>query len=80
MDHWPSKAVKHFRDIVDTMHETSVEIYESKLEAIKKGDDALAAQIGRGKDIISILRQLELGFTLHVYYFLLNMKIQSRPI
>jgi len=80
VDHWPSKAVKHFRDIVDTMHETSVEIYESKLEAIKKGDDALAAQIGRGKDIISILRQLELGFTLHVYYFLLNMKIQSRPI
>ncbi|KAF9557442.1 cytochrome P450 [Agrocybe pediades] len=55
VDHFPSKGVKKMRDIVDVLHETSVEIYESKLTAIKKGDEALAAQIGKGKDIISIL-------------------------
>ena len=51
----PSKTVMRLRDILDIFHETSVEILEPKKEALRKGDQALAAQIGHGKDIISIL-------------------------
>lgn len=47
--------VKRIRDIIDVLHKTSVEIFETKKEALREGDQALAAQIGRGKDIISIL-------------------------
>lgn len=55
MDLIPSEAVRRFRDIIDIFHETSVEILENKKEALRKGDQALAAEIGQGKDIISIL-------------------------
>ena len=51
----PSKIVRRFRDIIDIFHETSVEILETKTEALRRGDQVLATQIGRGKDIISIL-------------------------
>ena len=51
----PLKDVKRIRDIVDIFHSTSVEIFETKNQALREGDRALAAQIGRGKDIISIL-------------------------
>ena len=55
MDLIPSKAVRRLRDIIDIFHETSVEILETKKEALRRGDQALAAQIGQGKDVISIL-------------------------
>jgi hypothetical protein len=51
----PFKAVRDLRDVVDVMHNTSVEILESKKRALREGDKAVARQIGRGKDIISIL-------------------------
>jgi len=51
----PSEAIKRLREIVDIFHDTSVELIESKKEALRKGDQALAAQIGQGKDILSIL-------------------------
>lgn len=51
----PFKNVRRLRDIVGIMHNTSVEILEEKRRALKEGDDAVAGQIGRGKDIISIL-------------------------
>jgi len=51
----PLERVKQIRYIVDVFHETSVEIFETKKKALQEGDEALAAQIGRGKDIISIL-------------------------
>ncbi|KAF8798335.1 cytochrome P450 [Phlegmacium glaucopus] len=51
----PLERVKQIRYIIDVCHETSVEIFESKKKALQEGDEALAAQIGRGKDIISIL-------------------------
>ena len=51
----PSEHIKKIRDIVDVFYSTSVEIFESKKKALREGDQALAAQIGRGKDIISIL-------------------------
>ena len=51
----PSETVQRLRDIINIFHETSVEILETKKEALRRGDQALAAQIGQGKDIISIL-------------------------
>ncbi|KDR76226.1 hypothetical protein GALMADRAFT_67812 [Galerina marginata CBS 339.88] len=55
VDHLPFKRIKQLRDITDTLHKTSVEIFNSKRKAIQEGDAAVTAQIGRGKDIISIL-------------------------
>jgi hypothetical protein len=51
----PWKNLHDLRDIVDTMYKTSVEIFESKKRAMMDGDDAVVTQIGRGKDILSIL-------------------------
>ena len=56
------EELREFRDLVDVIHNTSVEIFESKKKAIAEGDEAGANQIGAGKDIMSILRQL---FHLH---------------
>lgn len=40
------------------MHNESIAIYNAKKEALAKGgNDALAQQIGKGKDIMSILRE-----------------------
>jgi len=50
---WPT--LHELRDIIDTMHNTSVEVVESKKRALKGGDEAIAKQIGQGKDVISIL-------------------------
>lgn len=43
------------RDIIDTMHETAVNIYDQKKQLLLAGDDTMKKQIGQGKDIISIL-------------------------
>jgi len=51
----PWKTLHQVRDIVDIMHHTSVEIINSKKRALEQGDEAVARQIGQGKDIISIL-------------------------
>lgn len=51
----PWKNLHDLRDIVDTMYKTSVEIFESKKRAMMEGDDAVATQIGRGKDLLSTL-------------------------
>lgn len=39
------------------MHNTSVDIFESKKEALENGDKALSNQVGQGKDIMSILSE-----------------------
>ncbi|KAJ3970683.1 cytochrome P450 [Lentinula raphanica] len=51
----PWKDVHHLRDMVDYMYNVAEEIYESKKRAFRIGDEAVAQQIGRGKDLISIL-------------------------
>ena len=56
MDLLPWKNLHDIRDIVDILHNTSVEIFEAKKKALEEGDEAVTQQIGRGKDIISILR------------------------
>ncbi|KAJ3510085.1 hypothetical protein NLJ89_g4875 [Agrocybe chaxingu] len=51
----PWKALHDLRDVVDVLHNTSVEIIESKKKALAEGDESVAHQIGQGKDILSIL-------------------------
>lgn len=53
----PWKNLHDIRDIVNTMHNTSVDIFESKKEALENGDKALSNQVGQGKDIMSILSE-----------------------
>ncbi|KAF8198596.1 cytochrome P450 [Pholiota molesta] len=55
VDTLPWKNAHDLRDIVDILHKTSVEIFELKKKALADGDEAVASQIGRGKDIMSIL-------------------------
>lgn len=51
----PSKRIQRIKSIIDTMHETSTEIFRNKKAALEKGDDAVLRQLGAGKDIMSIL-------------------------
>ncbi|KAF5351591.1 hypothetical protein D9758_007265 [Tetrapyrgos nigripes] len=51
----PSKTLHQVRDMCDYMWALSEEIYQSKKKALAEGDEAVQNQIGRGKDIISIL-------------------------
>ena len=51
----PWKTLHQLRDIADVIHNTSVEIINSKKRALKEGDEAVSRQIGEGKDILSIL-------------------------
>jgi hypothetical protein len=51
----PWKTLHEGRDIVDTMYGTAVHIYNIKKAALDAGDEAVSAQIARGKDIISVL-------------------------
>ncbi|KAH9481363.1 Cytochrome P450 monooxygenase 91 [Psilocybe cubensis] len=55
VDCLPFKEIQDLKGVLDVLHKTSEEILESKRKAIAEGDEAVAAQIGRGKDIISIL-------------------------
>ncbi|KAJ3805664.1 cytochrome P450 [Lentinula lateritia] len=51
----PWKDLHHMRDMVDYMHSVAEQIYKIKLRAFEAGDEAVASQIGRGNDLISIL-------------------------
>ncbi|KAF8896610.1 cytochrome P450 [Infundibulicybe gibba] len=55
VDILPWKNLHRLRDIVDTMHNTSTQIFEEKKRALREGDEAIAKQVGQGKDIMSIL-------------------------
>lgn len=52
---FPWESLHDVRDIIDILSSTSIDIFESKKEALAKGDKALENQIGQGKDIMSIL-------------------------
>jgi hypothetical protein len=56
IDWIPSRLLHDVRDIVDVMDATSREIYEKKKAAFVDGDEAVMNQVGRGKDIMSLLR------------------------
>ena len=51
----PWKNLHQLRDISDVIHNTAIEIINSKKRALEDGDEAVARQIGQGKDILSIL-------------------------
>jgi hypothetical protein len=51
----PWKILHELRDISDVFHNTAVEIINSKKRALEDGDEAMASQIGQGKDILSLL-------------------------
>ena len=51
----PFKSINDLKAVIDIFHNMSVEIYEAKKHALQQGNDESEAQIGQGKDIISIL-------------------------
>jgi hypothetical protein len=51
----PWKALHQIRDISGIIHNTAVDIINSKKRALEDGDEAVARQIGQGKDILSVL-------------------------
>ena len=55
LDMFPHKGAQKVKSIVDVMHQRSVEIYQSKKEALEQGDEAVTQQIGEGRDLMSIL-------------------------
>lgn len=55
VDLMPFKNVRKLRDIVDILDQTAVEILEAKRRSLREGDEAVARQIGQGKDIMSVL-------------------------
>ncbi|KAF9238636.1 cytochrome P450 [Melanogaster broomeanus] len=51
----PSKDLHDVLRMVDIMDKTSIDIFEAKKKALLLGDVAVLEQVGRGKDIMSIL-------------------------
>ena len=60
----PWKNLREIVDLVDIMHNTSVDIIKTRKTALEEGIEAMDRQVGRGKDIISIL--CEIPCCLHV--------------
>jgi cytochrome P450 len=56
----PWKNARRLRDIINTMHKTTTQIYNEKKKALLAGDEAFSRQFARGKDIISILMKANL--------------------
>ncbi|KAG2003363.1 cytochrome P450 [Coprinopsis cinerea AmutBmut pab1-1] len=55
VDWLPWKDLHDLRNMTDVLHNTSVEIFETKKKALLQGEEAMAKEVGRGKDIISVL-------------------------
>ncbi|KAJ4474889.1 cytochrome P450 [Lentinula aciculospora] len=51
----PWKDLHRLRDMIDYMHGIAEGIYQEKKRALRMGDEAVAQQIGGGKDLMSIL-------------------------
>jgi len=58
LDMVPWKNGHRVRDMADYVWEVSKDIYEGKQKALAEGDEAVARQVGKGKDIMSILSKL----------------------
>ncbi len=55
----PHEPLHRLLDISDTMFRRSQEIIDERKAALQKGDAALMAQVGAGKDIMSICRECD---------------------
>ena len=53
----PIPGLRDMMQIARTLEEKSLEIYTKKKAALLQGDEALAMQVGEGKDIMSVLRE-----------------------
>ena len=65
----PWKPLHQLRDISDVIHNTAVEIVNSKKGALEDGDEAVASQIGQGRDILSILSRGSHSSIMHGPHF-----------
>ena len=54
------------RDILDVLNNTAIEIFEEKKKALEEGDEAVAQQICKGNDIMSILSVYRLFFDISI--------------
>ncbi|KAI5117682.1 hypothetical protein M0805_003472 [Coniferiporia weirii] len=55
LDFIPSKTVKEMQGVTDILESSSRGILREKREAVERGDEAVLTQVGKGKDIMSIL-------------------------
>lgn len=55
LEMFPHDGVKDLVKLSDILWTRSTEILTQKREALEKGDESVAAQVGEGKDIMSIL-------------------------
>ena len=53
----PWAPLQKIRRIVDTMDHMSHDIYDAKMAALLKGEEAVVQQVSEGKDILSKLRE-----------------------
>lgn len=53
----PSKLVQEYVEVVDTLESGSKTIYEKSKKALEVGDESIHERIGKGKDILSVLRE-----------------------
>ena len=58
----PWKKLHRARDMIDAIEANSLEILHEKQRALAEGDEAVAQQIGEGKDILSILSEILFQF------------------
>ena len=52
----PHKELQRLLDISDTMFRRAQEIIDQRKAALRMGDEAIEAEVGEGKDIMSICR------------------------
>lgn len=52
----PNPNIKRAKNVSDILDSRSRSIYRSKKEALLNGDEELKQQVGKGKDIMSVLR------------------------
>lgn len=55
MRHIPFKIFQRIKKVSDVMHNASLEILRQKEQILNEGDEAAMAQVGEGKDIMSVL-------------------------
>ena len=53
----PHKELQRLLDISDTMFQRAQEIIDQRKNALRMGDEAIKAEVGEGKDIMSICRE-----------------------
>ena len=64
---WP--ALRHMRAISDSVYLTSQRVLRRKKELLKQGGESLAQEIGEGKDLMSVLRELSSPVFVAMSYF-----------